>query len=155
MTTKLEAARVAMRAGVTMVIASGREAGTIRRVLAGEAVGTVFPAKEAHLRVRKSWIAFGKRLAGEVVVDAGCVAALAGGASLLAAGICAAEGDFAAGAALRVLDTEGREVARGITNYGAADLVRLIGHRTEEFSSLVAGARRAEIIHRDNLVLMV
>lgn len=155
MVTKLEAARVAMRAGVTMVIASGREEGVIRRVLAGETVGTIFPAREAHLRVRKSWIAFGKRLAGEIIVDAGCAEALAGGASVLAAGISAVAGDFAAGSTLRVLDAKGREIARGITNYDASDLTRLIGHRTEEFDALVEGAHRAEIIHRDNLVRMV
>ena len=155
MVTKLEAARVAMSAGVTMVIASGREEGTLRRVLAGETVGTVFPAKESHLRVRKSWLAFGKRLAGDVVVDAGCAAALAQGSSLLAAGISSIEGEFAAGSTVRVLDAAGRELARGIVNYGAGDLARLIGHKTEEFAALVENAHHEEIIHRDNLVLMM
>ena len=87
MATKLQAAQVAMSAGVNMVIASGSEEGVLRRILKGEEVGTVFPARESHLRVRKSWLAFGKRLQGDLVVDAGCVKALEGGSSLLAAGI--------------------------------------------------------------------
>ena len=70
MATKLQAAQVAMSAGVNMVIASGSEEGVLRRILQGEAVGTVFPARESHLRVRKSWLAFGKRLQGDLVVDA-------------------------------------------------------------------------------------
>ena len=155
MATKLQAAQVAMSAGVNMVIASGSEEGVLRRILQGEAVGTVFPARESHLRVRKSWLAFGKRLQGDLVVDAGCVKALEGGSSLLAAGIKELDGDFEAGSTVRVLAEDNREIARGIVNYKSEDLRKLIGHRTEEFEHLVAGAAYEEVIHRDNLVLMV
>ncbi|MBQ1417147.1 MAG: glutamate 5-kinase, partial [Selenomonas sp.] len=75
MMTKIQAAQIAMSAGVTMVIASGSREGVLREVLTGQNIGTVVPARESHLRVRKSWLAFGKRLAGEIVVDAGCAAA--------------------------------------------------------------------------------
>ena len=92
-----------LSAGVNMVIASGSEEGALRRILQGEEVGTVFAARESHLRVRKSWLAFGKRLQGDLVVDAGCVKALEGGSSLLAAGIKAVDGDFEAGSTVRVL----------------------------------------------------
>ena len=155
MATKLQAAQVAMSAGVNMVIASGSEEGVLRRILQGEEVGTVFPARESHLRVRKSWLAFGKRLQGDLVVDAGCVKALEGGSSLLAAGIKELDGDFEAGSTVRVLAEDNREIARGIVNYKSEDLRKLIGHRTEEFEHLVAGAAYEEVIHRDNLVLMV
>ncbi len=155
MATKLQAAQVAMSAGVNMVIASGSEEGLLRRILNGEKVGTVFPARESHLRVRKSWLAFGKRLQGELVVDAGCVRALEKGSSLLAAGIVELDGDFEAGSTVRVLAEDNREIARGIVNYNSQDLQQLIGHRTEDFAKLVAGAAYDEVIHRDNMVLMV
>ena len=155
MATKLQAAQVAMSAGVNMVIASGSEEGALRRILQGEEVGTVFAARESHLRVRKSWLAFGKRLQGDLVVDAGCVKALEGGSSLLAAGIKAVDGDFEAGSTVRVLAEDNREIARGIVNYNTEDLRRLIGHKTEDFEHLVAGAVHEEVIHRDNMVLMV
>ena len=76
MQTKIEAAKIAQNAGVTMVIARGDEDGIIRGILRGEEIGTLFPAREAHLRTRKSWLAFGKKLAGEIVVDAGCIDAM-------------------------------------------------------------------------------
>ncbi|MDY3297530.1 glutamate 5-kinase, partial [Selenomonas sp.] len=76
MMTKIEAAKVAMNAGVPMVIAPGARDHVIRDVLAGEPIGTIFPAKESHLRLRKSWIAFGKRIEGDVVVDRGCEKAM-------------------------------------------------------------------------------
>ena len=155
MQTKIEAAKIAQNAGVTMVIACGDEDGTICSILRGEEVGTLFPAREAHLRTRKSWLAFGKHLAGELVVDAGCVDAMRHGASLLAVGVTSVYGDFAAGETVRVLSSAGQEIARGITAYNAADIACLMGHQTEEFHVLVKDSTHEEIIHRDNLVLMV
>jgi len=157
MFTKLQAAQIARNAGVTMVIAPGERDGVIRSVLAGEETGTVFPAKESHLRTRKSWLAFGRRLAGEITVDAGCVkAVLERGSSILAAGIVACEGDFPAGSTVRVLsDKDQQEIARGIANYDAETVCRLIGHKTEEFPSLLQGEIYDEVIHRDNMVLMM
>ena len=156
MMTKIQAAQVAMSAGVTMVIASGAREGAIRDILSGKTIGTVFPARESHLRVRKSWLAFGKRLAGEIVVDDGCVAAMREkGSSLLAAGVLECEGDFHKGNTVRVLDTAKQEIARGIVNYNAEILQKLLGHKTEEFANLIDGKVPEEVIHRDNMVLMV
>ena len=152
MQTKIEAAKIARNAGATMVIARGDEDGIIRNILRGEEIGTIFPAREAHLRMRKSWLAFGKKLAGELSVDAGCAAAMQRGASVLA--VTAVDGDFAAGEMVRVLSPLGQEIARGITAYGAADTARLMGHQTQDFQGLVSDALHEEIIHRDNLVLM-
>ena len=156
MMTKIQAAQIAMSAGVTMVIASGSREGAIRGILAGEQIGTVFPARESHLRVRKSWLAFGKRLAGEIVVDDGCAEAMCeNGSSLLAAGVLECEGDFCEGNTVRVLNTKRQEIARGIVNYKADILRKLLGHKTEEFATLVDGDIPEEVIHRDNMVLMV
>ncbi len=114
MMTKIEAAKVAMNAGVTMVIA--------------------FPAKESHLRLRKSWIAFGKRIEGNLVVDRGCEKAMRQcGSSLLAAGIVSADGEFTRGSTVRVLTKDGQEIARGVVNYGRAELMDLIGRQTKDF----------------------
>lgn len=156
MMTKIQAAQIAMSAGVTMVIASGAREGVLRGVLAGEAIGTVFPARESHLRVRKSWLAFGKRLAGEILVDDGCTAAMREhGSSLLAAGVLGCEGDFCRGNTVRVLNLRQQEIARGIVNYNAETLKKLIGRKTGEFSRIVGEDAPAEVIHRDNMVLMV
>ena len=155
MQTKIEAAKIAQNAGVTMVIARGDEDGIIRGILRGEEIGTLFPAREAHLRTRKSWLAFGKHLSGELAVDEGCEDAMRRGASLLAVGVTAVYGSFAAGETVRVLSRSGQEIARGIAAYDAADIMRLMGHQTSEFHTLVADASYEEIIHRDNMVLMV
>ena len=151
--------RAAGGAGITLVIAPGARRQVLREVLAGEQIGTVFPAKEEHLRVRKGWLAFGKRLAGELTVDEGCEAALARGSSLLAAGIISCEGDFEAGSSVRVLSADGREIARGLVSYGSKVLRKLAGHRSEDFEALLADTEAKDLpeeaIHRDNLVLMV
>lgn len=156
MRTKIEAAKIATRSGVTMVIASGEEDGVIRTVLNGEAVGTLFPAREEHLKARKSWLAFGRNIAGDLVVDDGCAAAmLTGGKSLLAAGLVSVEGEFAAKSTVRVLNREGREIARGIVNYDAVSLRRIAGRHTDEIAAVLAAPVFSEVIHRDNMVLMV
>lgn len=156
MRTKIEAAKIATRSGVTMVVASGEENGTIRTVLNGEAMGTLFPAREEHLKARKSWLAFGRNIAGDLVVDDGCAKAmLTGGKSLLAAGLVSVEGEFAAKSTVRVLNREGREIARGIVNYDAVSLRRIAGRHTDEIAAILAAPVFSEVIHRDNMVLMV
>ena len=156
MRTKIEAAKIATRSGVTMVVASGEEDGVLRTVLNGEAVGTLFPAREEHLKARKSWLAFGRNIAGDLVVDDGCAEAmLTGGKSLLAAGLVSVEGAFAAKSTVRVLTQEGREIARGIVNYDAVSLRRIAGRHTDEIAAILAAPVFSEVIHRDNMVLMV
>ena len=155
MHTKIEAAKIAVNAGVTMLIAAGDRAGVLRDILEGQAVGSIFPARESHLKVRKSWLAFGKRLAGEITVDDGCAAAMREtGSSVLAAGVIALDGEFQAGNTVRVLTQNQQEIARGIVNYDADTLQKLLGHKTQEFHQLVDGEGPAEVIHRDNMVLM-
>lgn len=156
MATKIEAAKIATASGVTMVIASGSERGVIRSIIEGEEVGTVFPAKEAHLKVRKRWLAFGKRLKGIIFVDKGCEKALNKGSSLLAVGIVNTEGEYVQGDTVRILSADGREIARGVTNYDMDTVMKLKGRPTKEFSDiLVSSVPFDEIIHRDSLVLMI
>ena len=155
MATKIEAAKIATAAGVTMLIASGGENGMLGRIIAGEDVGTVFPPKDAHLRARKGWLAFGKRISGILVVDEGCVKALKKGSSLLAAGILATEGEYTAGSTVRVLTADYQEIARGTSAYDAAAVAIIKGRRTSDFTDILDGEIHDEVIHRDNMVLMI
>ena len=155
MATKIEAAKIATAAGVTMFIASGGENGMLGRIIAGEDVGTVFPPKDAHLRARKGWLAFGKRISGILVVDEGCVKALKKGASLLAAGIRATEGEYTAGSTVRVLTADYQEIARGTIAYDAAAVAKIKGRKTSDFTDILDGEIHDEVIHRDNMVLMI
>lgn len=155
MSTKIEAAKIATASGVTMCIASGAEKDIIRRIVAGEQMGTVFPPKEAHLKARKSWLAFGKRINGDIVVDEGCVKALKAGSSLLAAGIKHSEGEYSKDDTVRVLTQEYQEIARGVVNFDAEIVQKIKGRKTEEFKALLAEDAPAEVIHRDNMVLMI
>ncbi len=155
MATKIEAAKIATAAGVTMFIASGSQNGVVRAILQGEDYGTVFPPKPAHLRARKGWLAFGRRLSGVLFVDKGCVKALKAGSSLLAAGITGTEGEYLAGSTVRVLTGDYQEIARGTINYDAAVVEKLKGRKTCDFASLIEGEIHEEVIHRDNMVLMI
>ncbi len=155
MATKIEAAKIATAAGVTMFIASGSQNGVVRGILQGEDYGTVFPPKPAHLRARKGWLAFGRRLSGVLFVDKGCVKALKAGSSLLAAGITGTEGEYLAGSTVRVLTGDYQEIARGTINYDAAVVEKLKGRKTCDFASLIEGEIHEEVIHRDNMVLMI
>jgi glutamate 5-kinase len=156
MYTKIQAAKIAVNSGVTMVIASGTADGVVREVLAGNKVGTIFISKENRLQIRKRWLAFGVRVSGRVTVDNGCVQALLkGGSSLLAAGITAVEGDFEMGNTISIVSASGRELARGITNYSSDDVSKIKGAHTHEICDLLGSKPFDEIVHRDNLVLLV
>jgi len=155
MATKIAAAQIAINAGVTMLIVPGAADNILHRVLSGEIVGTIFPAKAAHLKVRKSWLAFGKRLEGDIVVDEGAAQAmLTQGSSLLAAGITDVDGEFAAQSTVRILAPTGREIARGIVNYDYLTVKNIAGQQTKDFAPTISGKVYEEVIHRDNMVLM-
>ena len=156
MYTKIQAAKIAVNSGVTMVIASGSRDGVVREVLRGSQVGTIFISKENRLQIRKRWLAFGVRVNGKVIVDDGCeLALLKGGSSLLAAGITGLEGDFDQGNTISVISKNGRELARGITNYGAEEIKKIMGAHTHEILDILGSKPYDEVIHRDNLVLLV
>lgn len=156
MYTKIQAAKIAVNSGVTMLIASGLRDGVVREILSGADVGTIFLSKETHLQARKSWLAFGARISGAVTVDQGCEQAiLEGGSSLLAAGIVGVQGKFEQGNTIRVFNTAGREFARGLANYSAEEILRIMGHHTNEIAHILGTKSYDEVIHRDNLVLMV
>ena len=155
MYTKIQAAKIAVHAGVTMLIASGSREGIVRDILDGTCLGTVFLAKEAHLKVRKSWLAFGTRIAGNIHVDSGCAYAILNeGSSLLAVGITEVSGTFKKGDTVKVLSEDGQEIARGMINYDAKQLDHIIGKSTKKMRAILGESVIDEVIHRDNMILM-
>jgi len=156
MYTKIQAAKIAVNSGVVMVIASGMRDGVVREVLSGANIGTLFLSKESRLHIRKRWLAFGSRIRGSVVVDKGCEQAIVTtGSSLLPAGVTAVEGEFEQGSTIRVLTDEGREIARGVVNYGADDVRKIAGAQTQDIIERLGSKLYDEVIHRDNMVLLV
>ena len=154
MRTKLSAARLAARSGTNTIIANGREAEILSRLSRGEDLGTLLEADSEPVGARKQWLASQLSTQGEVVLDAGAVRVLKeAGKSLLAVGIVGVAGAFNRGEVIVCLDGEGREVARGLSNYSAAEVERLMGKSSERIVELLGYAGDDEIIHRDNLIL--
>lgn len=156
MFTKIQAAKVATSSGINMVIASGEEKDAIRRILEGEQIGTLFVSRENRLQFRKRWLAFGARIAGKIVIDDGCAKAVrkAGACSILPAGIAQVEGNFEAGNTISVVEKNGHELARGLTNYSSEELIKIKGANTAEIETLIGHKHFDEVIHRDDLVIL-
>ncbi|MGH8012314.1 MAG: glutamate 5-kinase [Candidatus Binataceae bacterium] len=156
MATKLKAARQAARAGVSVIIAPGREDDALLAALdpARESGTLILPAR-TRLKSRKHWIAFALRPSGKLAVDRGAAEALRNrGRSLLASGILDVSGEFASGDCVSLLDHEGVEFGRGLVNYPAADVIKVKGKRSGEISRVLGYKVADEIIHRDNFVLL-
>lgn len=158
MITKIRAARILMTAGISSVICSGAEEGPLVRLARGESVGTLFvpPAERLEIAPRKLWIALGDKAHGRVVVDAGAAQALLRrGSSLLAVGIKAVEGPFAAGDILDVCNEDGHVLARGIAEADSDTLELAAGRRQEEIAAnrLLGELGDKPAIHRDNLLI--
>jgi glutamate 5-kinase len=152
MRTKLIAAHIATKAGVTMAIAVGNVAHPIAAVEAGARCTWFLPAPEGR-SARKNWIAGHLAPVGVITIDEGAVKALKKGSSLLPAGIKAVAGLFERGDAVDVVTLKGARVARGLAAYSSADAAVIAGHRSEDFETLLGFRGRDEVIHRDDLVL--
>jgi glutamate 5-kinase len=142
MASKIEAAKIVVRSGIPLVIASGQKPGTLARTINGEEEGTMFVPQPNKLKGRKRWIAFFHHPKGTLVVDEGAKRALReAGKSLLLPGIARVEGPFTAGEIVRICDLNGTEFARGICDFDS--------------KAIASGQlERVEIVHRDNLVVL-
>jgi glutamate 5-kinase len=141
MASKLDAAKIVVRAGIPMVIANGNARGVLAGILAGEKIGTLFVPGADKLKGRKRWIAFFHHPNGALVVDTGAQAALRErGMSLLAPGVTGCEGEFSPGDVVKICDGNGTEFARGISKFSR-----------EEMDN---GAAKKVVVHRDNLVVL-
>lgn len=152
MKTKVAAAKIAVEGGCNMAIANGRHMHPLRALEEGGRC-TWFTASNTPVAARKRWISGGLKTLGTLTIDAGAARALAQGRSLLPAGVKAVDGTFDRGDAVSVRDEEGREIARGLITYSSDDATRLKGHNSSEIESLLGFSGRAEMIHRDDLVL--
>lgn len=150
MLTKLDAAEIAMQAGGVAVIANGKKPGTLDQIFEGEPTGSVFLSK-TRMAGKRRWIAYAAGVRGRVIVNAGARDALTGGkASLLVTGVTGVEGEFDAAEVVSIVDAEGQEFARGISDYSRVDAEGMIGNG----SSGRAGGRAGVLVKRDNIVLM-
>jgi len=155
MVTKLRAARLAARSGAHTVIAPGHEAGVLLRVMQAEDVGTLLFAEMSPMAARKRWIAGHLRAKGDIVIDAGAVRAIEQrGVSLLAAGIVDSRGEFNRGDVVRCVDQSGRLIAQGLSNYANGEVNAIKGLTSDRYVEAIGYASEAEVVHRDNLVLV-
>jgi glutamate 5-kinase len=155
MLTKVLAAKRAARSGASTIIACGREADVLTRLARGEPLGTTLTAERTSLAARKQWLADHVRLAGRLTLDSGAVHALVrDGKSLLPIGVVAVSGDFGRGEVVGCIGPDGREVARGLVNYGAQEAARIVRRPSSEIESVLGYVDEPELIHRDNLVLL-
>jgi glutamate 5-kinase len=154
MLTKLQAADLARRSGSIVAIASGSENDIIPRLVAGEPLGTRFLSVASHLDGRKRYILAGSQSNGALVVDFGAVRALQDGGSLLPVGVLQNAGEFERGDTVRVVDPDGKEIARGLVNYDSVDISRLKGCQSSEIEKILGFAYGDEVIHRNNMVLL-
>ncbi|MBP8813681.1 MAG: glutamate 5-kinase [Laribacter sp.] len=153
MLTKILAAKRAARSGATTVIACGREANVLSRLADGEAIGTQLVAQSDRWAARKQWLADHLRLAGRLVLDDGAARAVtARHTSLLPIGVIAVEGEFLRGDAVACVNSDGREVARGLANYSSDEARMIMRHPTRDIERLLGYVGEPELIHRDNLV---
>ena len=155
MLTKVLAAKRAARSGAHTVIASGHERDVLLRLLQGESIGTLLTAPALTLAARKQWLADHLQVGGKLVLDAGAVYALRSeGKSLLPIGVKSVFGEFKRGAVVACVSEDGQDIARGLTNYNSEDARLIAQHPSKEIEILLGYGGDAEIIHRDNLVLL-
>ncbi len=155
MVTKLRAARLAARSGTETVIASGRVEGVIGAVAAGENIGTWLRTGKRPENARKQWLASMVQVQGSLELDDGAVRVLReSGRSLLPVGVCGVSGEFQRGDMVSCRNREGREIARGLVNYSALETSQIQGVASAAVEGILGYGGDAELIHRDNLVLV-
>jgi glutamate 5-kinase len=156
MRSKLRAALLTTAAGEAVIMANGSQDGILDRIFAGEPVGTLFLPHTEDVPAWKRWVGYTARPQGRLVIDAGaCRAVVERGRSLLAVGVKAVEGDFRKGDVVSVCDETGQEVARGLCNYSSADAEKIRGKSKEQIVGLLGALPYEELVHRDNLVVMI
>jgi len=155
MITKVLAAKRAARSGAHTAIAWGRAPDVLVRLFAGESVGTLLEAQTPPVAARKQWLADHLKPSGRITLDAGAVKALvADGKSLLAIGATAVDGQFERGEVVSVAGPDGREIARGLVNYGSTETAKILRKPTSEIEAALGYVAEPELIHRDNLVVL-
>jgi len=154
MATKLKAAKRATLYGAGTAIINGLKPHNLLYLFDGHELGTYFLPARDPMAARKHWIAFTKKPKGRLLLDDGAQKAVVErGKSLLPSGISRIEGSFERGDAVRLCDLDGKEFAKGVTNYNSAELCRLLGRKTREIEAILGYQYGEEVVHRDNLVI--
>lgn len=155
MATKVRAARLAARSGAVTLIASGREEGVLLKLSQGENIGTLLVPEQGRQAARKHWIAGHLQARGRLYLDEGAVRALvAGGKSLLPAGVRDSDGEFSRGEMVELIGPDNALIGRGLVNYSSSETVRIMGHASQEIAALIGHISEPELVHRDNLALV-
>ena len=155
MSTKLQAAKIAINAGIECIVVNGKKKNVLTDIFWGKTIGTVFVARQPKISARKRWIAYSSKAAGTVKVDAGAKEALINkNRSLLASGIIGCSGRFDVGDAVSITDENNKEFARGIANYSSSELNRIKGQKTKDIERILGYKYYDEVVHRDNLVIL-
>jgi len=155
MLTKILAAKRAAGSGASTVIAWGREPDALLRLAAGESIGTLLVAPTHKQQARKQWMADHLQLRGSISIDAGAARKVVQeGKSLLPIGMHSVKGEFSRGDVIAICDAQGVEIARGLANYASAECRLLCKKPSTDIESLLGYVAEAELVHRDNLVLM-
>ncbi|HQR43709.1 MAG TPA: glutamate 5-kinase, partial [Gemmatales bacterium] len=148
-------ARLVTIAGDSVIMANGAAPNILEDILSAKPVGTLFLPRGGLVSARKRWIGLIAKPRGKLVVDVGASTALTQkGKSLLPIGITDVAGHFSKGDVVSIVDHEGTELARGLSNYAAGDIWQLRGKRSEEVQSMLGRRAYEEVVHRDNLVLL-
>jgi glutamate 5-kinase len=153
MSSKLKAAKMITASGGNVIIANGDREDTLRKIFTAQETGTVF-LKQNYLTARKRWLGFAVRSNGRIILDDGAVNALVNkGKSLLPVGVLNADGFFERGEIVTLVDSQNREIGRGLTNYGLRELLPVCGKKTSELHEIFGKNVYVEVIHRDNMQL--
>ena len=154
MLSKLRAAKTAARSGAHTLIISGHPEQGLTRAFAGDDIGTLLTPQQPRLAARKQWLASQLVPKGSLVLDAGAVQVLCvAGRSLLPVGITAVHGQFQRGDLVRCVDSQQREIARGLVNYNAEETAKIKGLNSQALAAILGYIDGPELIHRDNLVI--
>ncbi len=155
MATKLQAADIARRAGIEVIIAAGSAENVVFDSLSDNPQGTRFLPLEEALENRKRWILAGPASMGDIVIDDGAVNAVINkGSSLLAKGVVKVSGQFSRGDVTRITDSQGKVIARGISSYSSQDLAKITGKHSKDIGEILGYDYGSEVIHRDDLVVI-
>jgi len=155
METKIKAAKMLTQSGIPVIIANGIEKQILNKIIKGKEIGTFFAPLEQKKKGKKKWIAFSLKSKGQIVVDKGAKEALLkGGKSLLPSGMVSVKGNFDSGDSVSITDENGKEFARGLSNYSSDEIEKIKGLKSSEIKKALRYKDYDEVIHRDNLVVM-